>query len=337
MNDDSYPLAESPDEHVASTPAPGVGLSIVIPVYRGAATIGRLVDALSALQPTGGLEVILVNDGSPDNSGEVCRELVRRACVPLTYIEHARNYGEHNAVMTGLRHARGAYVITMDDDLQNPPEEVIRLYDHARLGGWDVVYTRYAVKQHEGWRNLGSRFANAAADRLLDKPQGLYLSSFRCMSALVVRSVTRYSGPYPYVDGLIMDVTQRIDSIEVRHLPRIEGRSNYNLRRLVRLWLNLATSFSLAPLRLAIYAGAVMALLGAIGAVATILEALFLQDTPSGWASTMTVILLVSGVQSMILGVLGEYVGRTFLSANGKPQGTVRSIERSTAAERASA
>jgi glycosyltransferase involved in cell wall biosynthesis len=337
MNDDSYPLAESPDEHVASTPAPGVGLSIVIPVYRGAATIGRLVDALSALQPTGGLEVILVNDGSPDNSGEVCRELVRRTCVPLTYIEHARNYGEHNAVMTGLRHARGAYVITMDDDLQNPPEEVIRLYDHARLGGWDVVYTRYAVKQHEGWRNLGSRFANAAADRLLDKPQGLYLSSFRCMSALVVRSVTRYSGPYPYVDGLIMDVTQRIDSIEVRHLPRIEGRSNYNLRRLVRLWLNLATSFSLAPLRLAIYAGIVMALLGAVGAVATILEALFLQDTPSGWASTMTVILLVSGVQSMILGVLGEYVGRTFLSANGKPQGTVRSIERSTAAERASA
>ena len=229
----------------------GIGLSIVIPVYRGAATIGRLVEALSALHPVGGLEIVLVNDGSPDNSGEVCQELVRRATVPLTYVEHARNFGEHNAVMTGLRHARGAYVITMDDDLQNPPEEVIRLYDHARLGNWDVVYTRYAVKQHAGWRNLGSRFANAVADRLLDKPKGLYLSSFRCMSAFVVRSVTRYQGPYPYVDGLIMQVTQRIDSIEVRHLPRVEGRSNYNLARLVRLWLNLATSFSLAPLRLA--------------------------------------------------------------------------------------
>jgi glycosyltransferase involved in cell wall biosynthesis len=316
---------------------PGAGLSIVIPVYRGAATIGRLVDALSSLNPVGGLEIVLVNDGSPDNSGEVCQGLVRNAFVPLIYVEHARNYGEHNAVMTGLRHATGAYVITMDDDLQNPPEEVIRLYDHARLGNWDVVYTRYAAKQHEGWRNLGSRFANAVADHLLDKPKGLYLSSFRCMSALVVRSVTRYQGPYPYVDGLIMEVTQRIDSIEVRHLPRVEGRSNYNLRRLVRLWLNLATSFSLAPLRLAIYAGVFMALLGAIGAVATIVEALFLRDTPSGWASTMTVILLVAGVQSMILGVLGEYVGRTFLSSNGKPQGTVRSIERSVAAERAEA
>lgn len=304
------------------------GLSIVVPVYRGATTIGRLIDALSELHPEGGLEIVLVNDGSPDNSGDVCRDLVKTARVPLVYIEHARNYGEHNAVMTGLRHISGDYVITMDDDLQNPPEEVLKLYDHARNGNWDVVYTRYAVKQHEGWRNLGSKFANAVADHLLDKPKGLYLSSFRCMSRLVVEAVTRYHGPYPYIDGLIMQITQRIDSIEVRHLPRMEGRSNYTLVRLVRLWLNLATSFSLAPLRMAILAGLAMSVLGAIGAVATIAEALITRNTPSGWASTMTVLLLVGGVQSMILGVMGEYVGRTFLSANGKPQGTVRSIER---------
>jgi undecaprenyl-phosphate 4-deoxy-4-formamido-L-arabinose transferase len=302
------------------------GLSIVVPVYRGEATVARLVEALAALRPEGGMEVVLVNDGSPDNSAAICQALLATAEVPLFYVEHARNFGEHNAVMTGLRVATGRYVITMDDDLQNPPDEVTRLYDHARLGGWDVVYTRYAVKQHAGWRNLGSRFANAVADGLMDKPRGLYLSSFRCMSDFVVRAVTAYSGPYPYVDGLIMQVTQRIDSIEVRHLPRIEGRSNYNLRRLVRLWLNLATSFSLAPLRLAVFAGAGLALLGAIGAVLTIAEALIRRDTPSGWASTMTVLLLVSGVQSLVLGVVGEYVGRTFLSANGKPQGTVRLI-----------
>jgi glycosyltransferase involved in cell wall biosynthesis len=318
-------IAES---RATSFAASRVGLSIVVPVYRGATTVARLVDALSDLQPAGGLEIVLVNDGSPDNSGEVCRSLLPIARVPVLYVEHARNYGEHNAVMTGLRHVRGDFVITMDDDLQNPPEEVVRLYDHARSGGWDVVYTRFAQKHHAGWRNLGSRFANAVADRLLDKPKGLYLSSFRCMSALVVRAVTRYRGPYPYVDGLIMQVTQRIDSIEVRHLPRIEGRSNYNLTRLVRLWLNLATSFSLAPLRLAIYAGLALSVAGGIGAVATISEALFMHDTPSGWASIMVALLLVSGVQSMILGVLGEYVGRTFLSANGKPQGTVRSLER---------
>ena len=317
-------------EQIGTNGASRAGLSIVVPVYRGANTIAQLVGALSELEPEGGLEVVLVNDGSPDNSAEVCRNLLTSARVPLTYIEHARNYGEHNAVMTGLRHATGDFVITMDDDLQNPPEEVIKLYDHARNGGWDVVYTRYAVKEHTSWRNLGSDFANRVADRLLDKPKGLYLSSFRCMSGMVVRAVTRYSGPYPYVDGLITQVTQRIDSIEVRHLPRAEGRSNYTLVRLVRLWLNLATSFSLAPLRLAIFAGLGMSVLGSIGAVATIGEALFVHETPSGWASTMVVLLLVSGVQSMILGVLGEYVGRTFLSANGKPQGTVRCIVRNS-------
>jgi undecaprenyl-phosphate 4-deoxy-4-formamido-L-arabinose transferase len=321
----------------ATLPNPGFeagkGLSIVVPVYRGAATIARLVEELSRLTPSGGMEIILVNDGSPDNSDDVCRSIVATAAVPVTYIEHARNFGEHNAVMTGLRHVRGAYVITMDDDLQNPPEEVVRLFDHARNGNWDVVYTRYAIKQHAGWRNLGSRFANKIADILLDKPKGLYLSSFRCMAALVVREVTQYTGPYPYIDGLIMQVTRRIDSIEVRHLPRIEGRSNYNLTRLVRLWLNLATSFSLVPLRLAVIAGATMAALGVIGATATIFEALFLRETPTGWASTMVVLLLVGGVQSMILGILGEYVGRTFLTSNGKPQGAIRFVERNKPVE----
>lgn len=312
-----------------STPAAGgahpVGLSIVVPVYRGAATVGTLVAELSKLTPEGGIEIVLVNDGSPDNSGDVCRELARTATVPLTYIEHARNFGEHNAVMTGLRHARGAYVITMDDDLQNPPEEVIKLYDHARRGGFDVVYTRYAVKEHEGWRNLGSRFANWVADQLMDKPKGLYLSSFRCMSALAVGEVVKYRGPYPYVDGLLMQVTQRLDSIEVKHFARAEGRSNYTMRRLIRLWLNLATNFSVLPLRLAVVAGVGMGFLGLLAAAYVIFEAL-VGETPSGWASLMTVTLLIAGVQFLILGVLGEYVGRAFMSANGKPQGVVRQV-----------
>lgn len=307
---------------------PSPELSVVVPVYRGAATVGRLVEALSGLKAAlpGGLEIVLVDDGSPDESAAVCRRLVDAATdVPVVLVEHARNYGEHNAVMTGLRHARGRHVVTMDDDLQNPPEEVLRLLAHCRDNAFDVVYTRYARKEHAWWRNLGSRFANQVADWLLDKPPGLYLSSFRCMNAMVAAAVARYSGPYPYVDGLIMQATQRIGSIEVRHLPRAEGRSNYTLRRLARLWLNLATSFSLLPLRLGILAGALIGGLGFLGAGYVVFEALT-GATPGGWASIMVVMLLMGGAQFVLLGILGEYVGRTLLTAGGKPQAVVRQV-----------
>ena len=213
----------------ASRFEPGVGLSIVVPVYRGAATIGKLVEALSRLAPAGGLEIVLVNDGSPDNSDEVCRALLKTATMPLTYIEHARNFGEHNAVMTGLRHARGAYVITMDDDLQNPPEEVVRLYDHARA----AAGTSSTPAMPSSSTPAGATWAAGSPTR---SPMCCWTSRRACICRrsaawrrLVVRGVTRYTGPYPYIDGLIMQVTQRIDSIEVRHLPRLEGRSNYTL------------------------------------------------------------------------------------------------------------
>lgn len=308
------------------------GLSIVIPVYNSAKTIGALLDALSSLRPEGGLEIVLVNDGSPDNASEYCDAFARSSPVPVICIEHMRNYGEHNAVLTGLRHANGRYIITMDDDLQNPPEEVVRLYDHARASGLDVVYTRYAVKAHAPWRNIGSRFANWVADRLLDKPEGLYLSSFRCMSHAAAKAVADYRGPYPYIDGLLMQVTQRIGSLEVRHLPRLDGESNYTLTRLVRLWLNLATSFSLAPLRMAVVAGALMALVGIVGAAAVVVEALT-GGTPSGWASIAVMVLLVGGVQCLMLGVIGEYVGRAFLAGSGKPQSAIRRVIASNPAE----
>ena len=303
------------------------GLSIVVPVYNGAATVGRLVEALSALTVEGGLEIVLVYDGSPDNSLAVCHTLAETATVPLTVVEHSRNYGEHNAVMSGFRHARGAYIITMDDDLQNPPEEVVRLYDACRLGGHEVVYTFYADKKHESWRNLGSRFNGWVADRLLDKPKGLYLSSFRCLSAFVARTITAYEGPFVYVDGLILQVTQKIGTLQVNHLARAEGQSNYTLRRLVNLWLAMALNFSVLPLRFATVAGAVTAGLGIVGLLLVLLEGLF-GDPPAGWASLAAIVLTLGGLQLLMLGILGEYVGRLFLTVNKRPQGVVKSVRR---------
>ena len=310
-----------------------LALSVVIPVYNGAPSIAELVGALETLDVPGGHEIILVNDGSRDDSLAICRGLVARARVPITLLNLSRNYGEHNAVMAGLRLARGAHVITMDDDLQNPPGEVLRLLAHARASGHDVVYTCYAQKHHESWRNLGSRFTNRVADWLLDKPKGLYLSTFRCMTGFVVTAIGDYEGPFPYVDGLIMQVTQSIGQLEVEHLPRMAGRSNYTLRRLVRVWINLFVNFSVMPLRLSTLSGFALSLLGLFGFAWVVGEALF-RETPPGWASLSAAVLLLSGVQLTILGLIGEYLGRLYLTQNRKPQAVVREIIRSDAAER---
>ena len=326
----SEPVSVASDDEAVE---PRCTLSIVVPVYNGAASVGELVEALSALPVPGGLEIVLVNDGSPDDSLTVCRALLATARVPLVVVDHARNFGEHNAVMTGLRHAGGRYIITMDDDLQNPPEEVLRIVEHAQANELDVVYTYYETKEHAAWRNLGSRFTNWCADRLLDKPKGLYLSSFRCMSAFAARAIGRYDGPFPYVDGLLLQVTKRIGRIQVRHLPRAVGRSNYTLRRLVRLWMNMFLNFSVMPLRAATLLGLGLSGLGALAAVVVLVEAI-LNEPPAGWASLMAATLLVSGVQLVMLGMIGEYLGRLFLTVNRKPQGIVRTVYRSPAVER---
>jgi glycosyltransferase involved in cell wall biosynthesis len=310
---------------------PAFALSIVVPVYNGADSVPVLVEALAKLDVPGGHEIVLVNDCSPDNSLEVCHELCRRNDVALTVVNLARNFGEHNAVMAGLSHARGAHIINMDDDLQNPPEEVVRLWQYAKDNDYDVVYTYYAEKQHAAWRNLGSRFTNWCADFLLDKPKGLYLSSFRCMSAFTARNILAHTGPFPYVDGLIMQVTQNIGRLQVQHLPRAGGRSNYTIRRLVRLFMSMFLNFSVMPLRIGTLTGFVMAGLGVLVFLVILVEALF-GRTPQGYASVMAAILLLAGVQLIMLGLVGEYLGRLFLTVNGKPQFIVRDVERNARA-----
>ena len=303
-------------------------LSVVIPLYRSEASIERVVADLAALTLEGGLEIVLVNDGSPDGTLGVCRRIAASCPVPVTVVNLARNFGEHNAVITGLRHARGQWVVTMDDDGQNPPAEALRLLEAAQRGGHDAVFGDYEVKEHSAWRNLGSWFANRVAGWVLDKPSGLYLSSFRCLSRFLVEQIVRYAGPYPYIDGLILQCTRSVTSIEVQHKARAEGRSGYTVRKLVHLWLNLFTNFSVLPLRLATVLGLSLAALGVLGVGWVVFLHLTQQGPAFGWGSLMAALLVFSGTQLVMLGLIGEYLGRAYLSANGRPQAVVREVWR---------
>jgi glycosyltransferase involved in cell wall biosynthesis len=304
-------------------------LSIVIPVYNGAATIGRLVEELVKLSFEGGHEIILVNDGSRDESAAVCETLVGKYTIPITLVNLARNFGEHNAVMSGLQQASGEYIITMDDDMQNPPSEVVKLFNYARSSGKDVVYTFFQNKEHDLFRNFGSWLTNRAADVLLDKPKGLYLSSFRCMNSFTAEQICKYAGPFSYVDGLILQITQNIDTIAVLHLPRAVGKSNYTFRKLVHLWLNMFVNFSIMPLHISTVAGSILSVLGLLGALEQTVE-YFFWNKPQGWGTIVCLILIFSGVQLLILGIIGEYIGRMHLTGNSKPQFIIRSTKRNT-------
>lgn len=297
-------------------------LSIVIPVYRSAPMLPKLVEAVERAMSDVGLtddfELLLINDASPDNSWAVIRSLAT-AHNFVRGITLRRNTGQHNATMAGLNYVRGSFVAVMDDDLQHPPEAIGNMM-RALEEGYDVCYTRYVNRQHVWWKQMGSRFNDYAATLLLDKPKGLYLSSLKMMRREIAEEVTKYDGPYTYVDGLILDVTRSITAIDVTHHARYQGESNYDFSRLVSLWLKMATSFSIFPLRIATYLGFGLAGLSVVMVVFIIVMKILHPAYPAGWTSLISTILLIGGVQTLCIGVIGEYLGRTYLKLNRKRQ-----------------
>lgn len=302
-------------------------VSVVIPLYNSADCVAKLFDELDRIEVEGGHEIVLVNDGSSDETAAKVRELLPGVKAPLTFVDLRRNFGEHNAVLTGYRYSRGDFVVNIDDDLQNPVDEALRLVEHADSKDYDVVYSAFETKQHSDFRNLGSWLTNKAADFLIDKPRGLYLSSFRCVRGDLARQIASQERPYPYIDGTIFQHTHRVGTLLVEHRGRVAGESSYTLRRLVRLWLSMFLSFSTMPLRLATLLGLVFATLGLLGVLGVLIEILFfdIANVP-GWASLMIVLFVFSGVQLFVLGLLGEYIGRMYVTLSGRPQASLRSV-----------
>ena len=302
---------------------PRITLSIVVPLYNSAATLEMLLAEFAKLSIPGGFELILVNDGSRDATEEIALRLLATAPMRITYLHLSRNFGEHNAILTGLRACSGDFVITMDDDLQNPPSEAVKLLEVAQREHRDVVYSVYEEKRHPWWRNVGSSLTNLIADWSIDKPKGLYLSSFRCISRFVVNAISQCTTPYPYIDGLIFQVTQNVGVATVRHDPRRTGESGYKLPSLLRLWMSMFINASIMPLRLATIAGIGLSVIGFISVVEVTVEH-FARNTPLGWGSLMATVLLFAGTQLLLLGVMGEYVGRIYLGVSEKPQSVIR-------------
>jgi undecaprenyl-phosphate 4-deoxy-4-formamido-L-arabinose transferase len=301
-------------------------LSLVVPVYRSQNILAHLVAEVGAAMVASGFdgrfELVLVNDSSPDDSWRVIRELAK-AHPFIKGISLRKNFGQHSATMAGLNHARGEIVVVMDDDLQHPPAEIRKIVD-AIESGYDVCYTRYAGRQHARWKIAGSWFNDRVATAFLDKPKGLYLSSFKAMRREVVQEVVKYDGPYAYLDGLILETTRSITAVEIVHQARLEGQGNYNLKRSVSLWLRMFTGFSIFPLRIATISGFVLAGLSLVVIAVILIKRLQHPEWPAGWASLIAAILFVGGVQTFCVGMLGEYLGRAYLKINGKPQYVVR-------------
>ena len=310
-----------------------VELSVVVPVYRSAEGLPLLLERLrqDLSKSFASWEAVLVNDGSPDDSWQILEGLVGRYPF-LVAVDLRRNRGQDNALMAGLRLSRGEVVVIMDDDLQHDPRDVPRLVARVREG-WDVCFADFGSKQQAWWKNLGSAFNGWVARAVIDKPRDVYLSPFKAVSRGVVDEVIRYDGPYPYVDGLILSVTSRFARIDATHHARSVGSSNYDLVRSVAVWLKLATGFSVRPLRLASFAGLGTSLLAFLFGLFLIVRWFLVHGEVEGWTSILVVVSFLGGLQLFGVGIVGEYVGRAYLNINRKPQYTVRTLLRGTAAE----
>lgn len=300
-------------------------ISYVIPCYRSEHTLEQVVAEVTATMgtlPQYDYEVVLVNDCSPDGTLGVIRRLVA-ADSHVQGVDLARNFGQHAALMAGFHQCTGDIIVCLDDDGQTPANEVGKLLEQIDAG-YDVVYARYDNKRQAGWRNLGSWVNSKMTEIMLGKPPELVVNSYFAARRFVVDEMLRYEHCYPYVIGLVLRTTKNICNVPVHHRAREEGRSGYTLGKLLGLWMNGFTSFSVKPLRLATYFGTLSAAAGFLYLIYIVVNHFTRHTAPLGWASTTALLLLLGGAILIVLGLIGEYVGRIYMCANAAPQYVAR-------------
>ena len=301
-------------------------ISFVIPCYKSSKTLPSVVNEIRETMETHPdkylYEIILVNDCSPDDTFSVIQSLSEKYENTLG-IDLAKNFGQHAALMAGYHYASGDVIVSLDDDGQTPANEVGKLLSKLDEG-YDVVYAQYEHKQHSVFRNLGSKANSLMAEVMLGKPKDLYISSYFAAKRYVIDEAKRYQGAFPYVIGLILRSTKRIANVSVCHRERADGTSGYTLRKLLALWINGFTSFSVKPLHFASYVGLFSAILGTLYLFYVVIIYFISHSAPAGWSTLISIVLILGGLTLLMLGLIGEYVGRIYMCINNSPQYVVR-------------
>lgn len=302
-------------------------ISFVIPCYRSEKTIRIVVDEIeqtmaqrSELQ----YEIILVNDGSPDNVWKVIADKAEED-EHIVGINLAKNFGQHAALMAGYNYCTGNLVVSLDDDGQTPADKVFLLIDELEKG-YDVVYASYPEIHQNAFRKWGADFAKKMSDYMFDIKDDRRGSSYFVTRRFVINEIIKYNHSYPYINGLLLRTTRNVSVVAIEHRERIEGSSGYNLKSLISLWLNGFTAFSVKPLELGAYTGFGMAMLGFLYAVYTIIRRLFTPTVVEGWSSLISITLIVGGIIMVMLGLIGEYIGRIYICINNSPQFVIKEI-----------
>ncbi|MCR4937093.1 MAG: glycosyltransferase family 2 protein [Lachnospiraceae bacterium] len=302
-------------------------ISYIIPCYRSEKTIESVAAEVkeAALKLEGfDYELILVNDCSPDDTLNVIKR-ISDSDDHVTVVDFARNFGQHAALMAGLRQSKGDICICLDDDGQTPPSESIKLVK-AIEDGADAAYARYGKKKHSLFRNFGSMMNEEMARFMLGKPKDLFVSSYFAVNRMVVNEMIRYENSYPYVIGLVLRTTKSIVNVDVEHKKREIGESGYTFSKLINLWMNGFTAFSIKPLRVATCLGGISAALGFIYGIIVVIQKFVLPDRMLGYSSLMAVLIFFGGMIMIMLGLIGEYVGRLYICMNAYPQYVIKEI-----------
>ncbi len=302
-------------------------LSFVIPCYRSEATIEKVCAEIAdtmALRPEYDYEIIAVNDCSPDGVLGVLRALAEKDS-RVKVVDLARNFGKHSAMMAGLSFVRGEYVVNLDDDCQCPVDRLWELVDAVALEGYDCATAVYEEKKEAAWKRLGSRVNAYMVNWLIEPPKGVTVENFFVVKRFVCDEILRYPNPYPYMTGLLLRATHRVKMVPMKERERGDGKATgFTFRKSFSLFSNGLTAFSVKPLRIATILGVVFALLGFLYGAFIVIRKLAHPEIAAGYSSLMAVQLFASGLILLVLGIIGEYVGRIYISLNRSPQYVIR-------------